>query len=416
MTRSPRSFPASPKLSLFGSASLGVASMLGAGVFVVWGPAAKLAGNLILVAVVLAGAVAALNARSIRQLAAADDSAGGAYAYGRRFLSPAWGFLAGIGFILGKIGSIASIALTAANYLFPEQKILVAASALAVMTLINILGINRTAFGALVLSSISVSFVIALIIAGLSFAPEATEPLAAPENLMDVMVAASLIFFAFAGYARVATLGREVREPKRTVPKAIALALLFVLLLYGLLGLALVRVLGGNLTLSAAPLLDAASLALPPLPAGAVVLIAASASLGSLLALLAGISRTAAAMAADGELPKVISLRNKRFNAPWVAQLLIGLFGIGLVLSGDLVWTIGISSFCVLTYYLVGNLAAFAQAPMGSWPTKTLSLLGAALCAVIGLMAPWPSAPISAGILAVAFLVRSGLRAGHPLS
>lgn len=382
--------------------------MLGAGVFVVWGPASKLAGNLLLIAVLLAATVAALNARSIQSLAKEISSAGGAYAYGRKYLSPTAGFLAGAGFIIGKIGSVASIALTAASYLFPDQKIPVAIFALLVMTVINILGINRTALGALILTSITVGFILFLLMAFVANPQPEAAGLPEPESFYDVFVAASLIFFAFAGYARVATLGEEVKNPKRNVPRAMSISLSFVLILYAGLAFAVTTSLGENLQSSQTPLLNLASKLIPFIPSQLVVLIAASASLGSLLALLAGISRTSSAMARDGELPRILALRNKRFNSPWVSQLLIAFIGIAMVSTGDVVWTIGISSFCVLIYYAIGNLAALRLG--GSSLARALAIAGFLMCLVIAFMAPLVSVLVSVAVLMAALLVRSGLR------
>jgi APA family basic amino acid/polyamine antiporter len=126
--------------------------MLGAGVFVVFAPATELAGSYLLLAIALAGVVAALNARSMRQLSKVLPKAGGAYSFGREYLSSNWGFLAGIAFILGKVGSVAAISLAAASYIYPAAKVEVAFASLALMTGINLLGINRTATGAILLS------------------------------------------------------------------------------------------------------------------------------------------------------------------------------------------------------------------------------------------------------------------------
>jgi APA family basic amino acid/polyamine antiporter len=218
-----------------------------------------------------------------------------------------------------------------------------------------------------------------------------------------------LIFFAFAGYARVATLGPEVKDPSTNIPRAISIALVFVIGLYFLVGFALQSQLGLSLQDSVTPVQDFAARALPWLPSEVVVLVAASACLGSLLSLLAGISRTSEAMAQDGELPKMVSIRSNRFNSPWVADLFIFALASLLLISGDLTWTIGISSFCVLVYYAIANFAAFRQVPASQLPPKVLALLGGVFCLILALSVPIEALVLATVVLSLTVAVRASL-------
>ncbi|MFY9304291.1 MAG: APC family permease [Rhodoluna sp.] len=413
MTQSPPSSPASPKLSLGGASLIGIASMLGAGVFVVFAPAALLSGPYLLVAIALAGLVAALNARSMRQLSKVLPRAGGAYAYGREHLSKSWGFLAGICFVLGKIGSVAAIALAAAAYIDPAAKVEVAIGAVLLMTVINLFGINRTALGALILS---VPTILLLLLVGFFGLQQDSASMQTELSITGIISAAALIFFAFAGYARVATLGEEVRNPAVNVPRAITIGLVFVLSLYLLVGNALSRTLGPSLEKSAAPVLEFTALAMPWLAGEVVIVIAAAACLGSLLSLLAGISRTAEAMARDGELPRVLTRKSKRFESPWAAELVLAAIAISLISSGDIVWTIGISSFCVLGYYAIANLAAIKQLGAGQWNPKFLALLGLTTCCLLAAFVPLQSLVLGMALLALALVARAGLIKLRPSS
>jgi APA family basic amino acid/polyamine antiporter len=380
--------------------------MLGAGVFVVFAPAAELAGSYLFLAIAIAGAVASLNARSMRQLSKVFPSAGGAYAFGTKYLSSSWGFLAGIAFILGKVGSVAAISLAAASYILPSAKVEVAFASLALMTGINLLGINRTALGALVLSVPTIALLLLVGISG--FQAVAVES-QTQSSIPGVLSASALIFFAFAGYARVATLGPEVKNPSVNIPKAITLSLVFVLALYFLVANALQAQLGNALQFSIAPIQDFAAIALPWLPGELVVMVAASACLGSLLSLLAGISRTAEAMAKDRELPRFIGLRSKRFNSPWVADLVILGIATALLVSGEITWTIGISSFAVLVYYAIANFAAFRQLSPKQPVARFLALIGAALCLAVGFFVPFESLLVVMLALVAAMGFRAGL-------
>ena len=405
-TRLLHSSPASPRLSLFGASALGVASMLGAGIFVVFAPAAELSGSFLFVSIAIAGLVAAINATSMIHLSKALPKAGGAYAFGKAYLSDNWGFLAGVAFIIGKIGSVAAIALAAASYIYPSAKVEVAFASLALMTFINLLGINRTAFGAIVLSAPTVALLLLVGFSGLQFLAVGQQ---AQSSIAGVLPAAAIIFFAFAGYARVATLGPEVEKPSLNIPKAITISLAFVIAIYFLVANALQANLGKALQVSVAPIQDYASIALPWLPSELISLIAATSCLGSLLSLLAGISRTAEAMARDGEIPVAMRLRSKKFNSPWVADLAILAISSALLLSGDLTWTIGISSFCVLVYYAIANMAAFRQLPAKRVLAKALSLSGVALCLGVGLFVPLESLVVSAVALGMAMAFRASL-------
>ena len=380
--------------------------MLGAGVFVVFAPAAELAGSYLFLAIAIAGAVASLNARSMRQLSKVFPSAGGAYAFGTKYLSSSWGFLAGIAFILGKVGSVAAISLAAASYILPSAKVEVAFTSLALMTGINLLGINRTALGALVLSVPTIAL---LLLVGISGFQAVAVDSQSQSSISGVLSASALIFFAFAGYARVATLGPEVKNPSVNIPKAITLSLVFVLALYFLVANALQAQLGTALQLSVAPIQDLAAIALPWLPSELVVIVAASACLGSLLSLLAGISRTAEAMAKDRELPRFIGLRSKRFNSPWVADLVILGIATALLVSGEITWTIGISSFAVLVYYAIANFAAFRQLSPKQPVARSLALIGAALCLAVGFFVPFESLLVAMLALVAAMGFRAGL-------
>lgn len=371
------------QLSQLDAVFIGLAAMLGAGVFVVFGPAAALAGSWLQFAIVLAAIVAYLNASTIAQLAAVVSRPGGTYAYGRHYLSENWGFLAGAAFLMGKIGSAAAIALVFASYLTPGIEILTASLAIVVMALINILGVNRTAFGSKILAGITIAFLVVLVVAA-AFAP-ATNVWLEPPTGIGVLTAASLFFFAFAGYARVATLGDEVVDSRRNVPRAIIISLGIVFVIYLSLGWLVENRLGTLVIGSVTPLADLSAVAFG---SGAFVFVfAAVAALGSLLALLAGMSRTAATMAEDGELPKVLATRSKN-GTPWIAEWFIALISVLLAASGSFALTIGLSSFAILVYYAIANLAAYRQPAVEAKRSKVWNIFGLLLCLLLAFSVP----------------------------
>lgn len=405
------------RLGLGDAVAIGLAAMIGAGVFAVWAPAAEAAGAGLLIGLVIAAFVAFANASSSAQLAARYPESGGAYRYGRERLGQWPGFLAGWSFVIGKAASCAAMALTAAAYLVPpEWQKPVAVIAVIALVTVNLLGVTRTArVGAalvagvlVVLAIVVIAGVVAMTADGSMFGPTTGGESGSTEQLPSVaggvygvLQSAALIFFAFAGYARIATLGEEVRDPSRTIPRAIGISLFVVVAVYAAVGLAALGSLGSQqLAASDAPLSDVVANA-GWLWAQPVVGVAAGvAALGALLALLAGIGRTSLAMARDGELPKPLASVHPRFRVPWVAEITVGVVIIVLVLAIDLRGAIGFSSFGVLLYYFVANSAAITQPSSERRIPRWLSAAGAVGCLV--LVAALPITSIVAGLIVVA--------------
>ncbi|MGR0319124.1 APC family permease [Agromyces sp. ZXT2-3] len=409
------------RLGLRGAVAIGLAAMIGAGVFAVWAPAAQAAGGWLLAGLAVAALVAFANAGSTAQLAVRYPESGGAYRYGRERLGAWAGFLAGWGFVIGKTASCAAMALTAAAYLVPPawQKP-VAIAAVVVLVGVNVLGVTRTARVASAIVSAVIAVLVVVVVAGFAAiagvgwgvgAPAPTAELQATDAAPDVygvLQAAALIFFAFAGYARIATLGEEVREPTRTIPRAIGVAFAIVVVVYVLVGTAAVGSLGADaLAASVAPLVDVVAVA-GWLWAEPVVRIAAGvAALGSLLALVAGVGRTSLAMARDGELPRALTAVHPRFGVPHVAEIATGVAVVVLILVADLRGAIGFSSFGVLLYYLVANASALTQ-PVGErLVPRWLSWFGAVGCVVLVVTLPIVSIAAGVAVFAVGAAVRA---------
>ena len=209
---------------------VGAGSMIGAGVFAAWSPAADAAGTGLLVGLAIAALVAFCNATSSAQLAAVHPESGGTYVYGRRRLGPFWGHLAGWGFVVGKTASCAAMALTVGAYLWPAHDRAVAIGAVVAITLVNIGGLERTVAVTKVLLAVVVVTLAAVVVSGWSSdAADLARLTPIDASPLGVLRSAGFLFFAFAGYARIATLGEEVRDPSRTIPRAIPLALAMVL-------------------------------------------------------------------------------------------------------------------------------------------------------------------------------------------
>ncbi|WP_026549858.1 APC family permease [Arthrobacter sp. Br18] len=401
----------------FDATTVGIGSMIGAGVFVVFAPAAASAGNWLPLAVAVAGFIAYCNAAATAKLAAVYPSSGGTYVYGRRRLGPWAGFLAGWSFVTGKLASCAAMALTFGLYAAPGFGTAAAVAAVVAMTCVNLLGVTRTALMTRGIVSVVVP-VIAFVIVVAFASPTGNEPwVPADGGPAGVLQAAALMFFAFAGYARIATMGEEVRNPRKNIPAAILGALGFTLLLYLLLAFALLSALGaGALADSPAPLRDVfdavADPARPPsadggtIPRAAVTLAAALASLGALLALIAGVGRTTLAMAREGDLPRALSRISARHGVPWAADVLSAVVVVVLLLVTDVLTVVGFSSFGVLLYYAIANAAAFTLPERQWYAPRFLSLVGAGGCVVLAFTLPLTSVLTMLAVLAVGVLCR----------
>lgn len=383
------------RLGLGGSVAIGMSAMIGAGLFVVFPPAVTAAGDGLFVALAVAAAVAACNAASSARLAAAHPSAGGTYVYGRERLGPFWGYVAGWAFVAGKLASCAAMAFAIGTYVAPQNARLLAVAAVAVVISINLAGVEKSAFvAALVVGTVvAVVVVTSTLLLSSTGAPSAELPDATAGGVLQ---GAALLFFAFAGYARLATLGEEVREPGRTIPRAIAVSLGLVAMVYVVSVVALVHALGGpRLAGSTRPFVEAAEMLGQPGLAGVVQVAVVVSAAGALLSLTLGVSRTTLAMARDQHLPR--ALATVRGHVPRNAEIVVGLVVVGLVLLGDLGTSIAFSSFCVLVYYAITNASAFTLSTR--WSTHVIPALGLASCVVLALNLPMPT--IGAGCVVV---------------
>ena len=376
--------PLARRLTLGDAVAIGLGSMIGAGVFAVWAPAIGVAGGGILIALAIAAVVAYCNATASAQLAAAHPVAGGTYAYARAEIGPWWGFIAGWSFVIGKIASCAAMAMTFAAYAAPAGvEVPVAVGAVAALAAVNCFGVTRTALLTRILVLCSLLGLAVVVGFGFAAAPTAAPPPLPDATVYGILQGAGLLFFAFAGYARIATMGEEVVAPEHTIPRAILLALGGAVVVYALVGIVVVSVLGAQAAESTAPLVDLLVAAGAPAWTPVIRVAAAAASLGALLALLTGIGRTTLAMARERDVPRFLAKVDARHQVPQRAEIAVAAIVIVIVLLADLRNAIGFSSFGVLLYYLIANAAAFRQTGSARRYPRALQVLGALGCLLL---------------------------------
>jgi len=404
------------RLGLGDAVVVGLGSMMGAGVFAAIGPAASVAGSGLLLGLVVAAGVAYANATSSAALAARYPRSGGTYVYGRERLGPFWGYLAGWGFVVGKTSSGAAMALTVGASVLPGSPRPVAVAAIAGVTAVNYVGVTKTVALTKVIVALVLAALAVVVVAALSGGGVDAGNLGGITSggVGGVLQSAGLLFFAFAGYARIATLGEEVEDPARTIPKAIPRALGVTLAVYATVAVSALLAAGPErLAASATPLAVAVGAgrfdALAPVVRGGAVV----AALGVLLSLVAGVSRTTFAMAGDGELPRWLAAVHPRHRVPHHADLALGGAVALLVTFTDLRGAIGFSSFCVLGYYAVANASAWTLPPEHRpWP-RSLAAAGLGGCALLAFTLPRESVVAGTIVLAVgalAWAARHGFR------
>jgi APA family basic amino acid/polyamine antiporter len=381
-------------------------------VFAAFSPAAAVAGAGLLIGLAVAALVAYCNATASAQLAAEYPTSGGTYIYGRERLGPWWGFLAGWGFVVGKTASCAAMALTFAAYVAPaawERPIGIAA--VIILTTVNYYGITRTAGLTKIIVAVVIAILVLVVLASLS-GSDGTASVRSWDLLANgwygILQSAGLLFFAFAGYARIATLGEEVRNPERAIPRAVLTALTIAVSIYLLVGVAILVVLGPTGVASSPAPLAAAVNAVGWGWADLVVRFgAAAAALGALLALIAGVGRTTLAMARHDDLPRWLTAVHERHQVPHHAEIAIAGLVCILILVTDLRGAIGFSSFGVLLYYLIANAAAYTQLPDRRRFPRILQIVGMIGCAI--LVVTLPLSAVVTGTLI--FVIGVGYRA-----
>ncbi|MER6023460.1 APC family permease [Streptomyces anulatus] len=403
------------RLGVVDAVVIGLGAMIGAGIFAALAPAADAAGSGLLLGLTLAAVVAYCNATSSARLAARYPASGGTYVYGRERLGSFWGYLAGWSFVVGKTASCAAMALTVGSYVWPGQAHAVAVAALVALTIVNYAGVQKSAWVTRVIVAVVLAVLTAVAIATLTSGDADTVRLdiGSDTTFGGVLQAAGLLFFAFAGYARIATLGEEVRDPSRTIPRAIPIALGITLFVYAVVAVAVLMVLGpGRLADATAPLSDAVRAAGAGWLAPVVRVGAAMAALGALLALILGVSRTTLAMARDRHLPHALAAVHPRFQVPHRAELVVGAVVALLAAMVDVRGAIGFSSFGVLAYYAVANASAWTLTPADGRPARIIPVVGLGGCVVLALALPASSVISGAAVLAVgaaAYGIRSAV-------
>jgi basic amino acid/polyamine antiporter, APA family len=362
-----RSKGLTPALGLVGATAINLGAIVGAGIYAVLGIIAGVAGPALLLSIGIAALVAVLTALSFSEVAAHIPREGSVYEFGHELISPAAGFLAGWMWMLANVFAGAAVALTFAHYVAAALSILpvqgVAAALCILFTALNFTGVRHSSMVNITLVAANLIILAIFIVFGIAhltlgnFQPFVPAP-------AGVLVGAYYIFFAYSGFGRAATVAEEIKDPERTVPRAILISILISTGFYLCVGVAAVGLVGAPaLAQSAAPLTSAVS-ATGAAPLAYVV------SLGGLLATasvlltsILGVSRVAFAMARRGDLPRSLSTVHPRYLTPSYAVVITGSVTTLLTLFANLAGVVALSTFALLFYYGLTNVGALRLAP-----------------------------------------------------
>lgn len=406
------------ELGLLDAVGIGFGAIIGAGIFVVTGVAAGVAGPAFLVGLLIAGLAATMNALTSAQLAAAYPRSGGTYEYGNRVLNAWAGFIAGWMFLASKIAAASTVALGLGGYLdalVPGMSPrVVAVGAIVVFTILNYFGIRHSSRANLLIVAISLGGLLIFIGTGLPAFDAANLRPFAPAGWRGTLEAAALLFFAYTGYARIATLAEEVREPRRTIPRAIMVTIGASILLYLAVATIAAGAIGaGGMAGTASPL-EAAARVFPAEHAATIVSLAGvTAMLGVILSQLLGLSRMAFAMARGGDLPAALGAVHAHYHGPGRAVLLIGAIAAVVAATGTLSGVAATASFAILVYYGIANLAALRMPRELKLFPNAVPAAGLVACALLAVSLAPATIVTGLGLLAIGIIGRLLLRGAH---
>jgi APA family basic amino acid/polyamine antiporter len=396
---------------LLDAVGIGIGAIVGGGIFVVSGIGAAVAGPALLIALLLAGTAATANALSSAQLAATFPVAGGTYEYGYRVLSPTAGYAAGWMFLASKTAAAGTVALGLGAYLdaflpgVPPRTVGVAA--VLGFTALNYFGVRKSSRLNLMIVALSLGVLVMFVVLGAgAFQSERLRPFA-PAGWRGLLSGAAIMFFAYTGYARIATLGEEIHDPRRTIPRAIVLTLVATGLLYVAVVLVALGAVGADgMAASEAPLLAAASSfeqgwAATIISVGAVV-----AMLGVMLSQVLGLSRMAFAMARRGDLPRWLERVHPDHGTPHRAILLVGAVAAVVAATGTLRGVATAAAFTILVYYGIANFAALQMPAKDKLYPNVVPGVGLVACVVLAVSLDLWTIVIGCTVLAVGLLVR----------
>lgn len=404
-------------LGLKDAVGVGLGAIIGAGIFVVTGVAAGVAGAAFIVGLLIAGMVASFNGLSSAQLAAVYPQSGGTYEYGYRLLNPFLGFSAGWMFILSKLSAAGIVAIGFGSYfsqLFPLfLPVHYSIGAIVILTMANLWGIQKAGAINIIIVLVTLLTLLYFIFGGIQSVNLSNFKPFAPFGISGIAESTAILFFAFTGYARIATLAEEVVEPKKTIPRAVIITIVTAIVLYSAVSFVAIGVIGAErMAQSTSPLQMAAQFMQVPGIGTVITLGASTAMLGVLLSQILGISRMLLAMGRRNDLPSFLNKIHTKSHVPHIGIVITGFVIVIITLVGSFEFVVRAATFTILLYYSITNLAALKQPANEQIFGKIIPVLGLIGCIALSVSLPLNVIISGVVLLAIGFLVRLMVQTG----
>ena len=398
-------------LTLKDAVGVGLGAIIGAGIFVVTGIAAGVSGPAFLIGLLVAGIIAAFNGLSSAQLAAIYPDSGGTYEYGYKLINPTFGFSAGWMFLISKLAAGGVVAIGFGSYFYQlvpiGSPLIHSVIAVLLLTVINCFGIKKAGLLNLVIVTVTLFSLLYFVFSGIPKVNADNFKPFAPFGISGIAEATALLFFAFTGYARIATLAEEVAEPKKTIPKAIIITIITSILLYTAVSLVAIGVVGaGNMADSKSPLQMVAKSLTTPAINTVITIGASTAMLGVLLSQILGISRMMLAMGRRHDLPPIFQTIHNRYRVPHLGIVITGLIILLLTIFGTFEFVVRAATFTILLYYSITNIAALKQPRNEQIYGRVIPICGLIGCLTLSVSLPFKVIISGIGLLIIGFIVR----------
>ncbi|MDY0253937.1 MAG: amino acid permease [Tenuifilaceae bacterium] len=398
-------------LGLNDAVGVGLGAIIGAGIFVVTGVAAGVSGASFIVGLMIAGLIASFNGLSSAQLAAVYPQSGGTYEYGYQLLNPSFGFSAGWMFIISKLSAAGIVAIGFGSYfhqLVPAfTPLTYSIVAVVVLTIANLVGIKKAGTVNQIIVLVTLLSLLYFIVGGIGSVKASNFTPFAPFGIMGIAESTAILFFAFTGYARIATLAEEVVEPKKTIPRAVIITITSAIVLYAAVSVVATGAIGAEgMSQSKSPLQVASEAMSAPAISVIITIGASTAMLGVLLSQILGISRMLLAMGRRNDLPHLFEKIHSKTSVPHIGILFTSVVILAITTLGTFDFVVRAATFTILLYYSITNIAAIRQPNQQQLYSKAVPYLGLVGCIAMSISLPLSVIISGVALLAIGFAMR----------
>jgi len=398
-------------LGLNDAIGVGLGAIIGAGIFVVTGVAAGVSGASFIVGLMIAGLIASFNGLSSAQLAAVYPQSGGTYEYGYQLLNPSFGFSAGWMFIISKLSAAGIVAIGFGSYfhqLVPAfTPLTYSIVAVVVLTIANLVGIKKAGTVNQIIVLVTLLSLLYFIVGGIGSVKASNFTPFAPFGIMGIAESTAILFFAFTGYARIATLAEEVVEPKKTIPRAVIITIISAIVLYAAVSVVATGAIGAEgMSQSKSPLQVASEAMSAPAISVIITIGASTAMLGVLLSQILGISRMLLAMGRRNDLPHLFEKIHSKTSVPHIGILFTSVVILAITTLGTFDFVVRAATFTILLYYSITNIAAIRQPNQQQLYSKAVPYLGLVGCIAMSISLPLSVIISGVALLAIGFAMR----------